>query len=452
MTTESRMIDVMPVSEVIAAMKQVVPAHKTEIESHELSMLRVLTDELIAAKPDAMYEYARFLSIGDRGLDLPKAMLRNRLGGSVILVTGGTGCVGSALMAQLVKFHPARLVSISRGITTSWPAQANAEYMIGDVRDRERMDEIIAKVRPDVIFHVVAQRSPALAEVEVHRTVTTNLFGARNVIDAAIMAHVPQVVLASTGKALRPYSPEIYTASKRAAEWQAQDACAELRISAARFTHVIDNSIVHNKLLHDDVIRLHSPEIVFYVQSALESAQLLLLAYLGAKLDEFRVYAITDLGWPVSLLDVAIGTVALRAQKVPIYISGYDPGYEEVSFPGLYDQETAGDISPLFNAFEAAADIGTPFPMVDVFDLKMAGHIAPNYRLAALEDVCNHTKSPKLIRSMLDHLSWSLLDDTLAAVPQPVLKRTISILDKHPIVLNPVHERITKTIRNYAGE
>jgi hypothetical protein len=62
---------------------------------------------------------------------------------------------------------------------------------------------------------------------------------------------VPQVVCASTGKALRPYSPEIYTASKRAAEWTASVAAAsgELLVSAARFTHVFDNSIIHQRLL-----------------------------------------------------------------------------------------------------------------------------------------------------------------------------------------------------------
>ena len=174
-----------------------------------------------------------------------------RLGGASVLVTGGTGCIGSTLMAQLARLRPGRLVGVSRGVTTGWPRQAAAEYLVGDVRDRTRMDEIIAQVRPDVIFHLAAQRSPALAEVDVHATVTTNVLGARTVLTAAAAAGVPQVVCASTGKALRPYSPEIYTASKRAAEWMATTAAAsgELLVSAARFTHVIDNSIFYERLL-----------------------------------------------------------------------------------------------------------------------------------------------------------------------------------------------------------
>jgi len=447
----------MPVSEVIAAMKQVVPAHKTDLAKNDILILKQLTKELIAAKPEAHKEYERFLGIQQRGLCMPKARLRSRLGGAVILVTGGTGCIGSTLMSELVKYHPARLVSVSRGITANWPAQAIAEYMIGDVRDRDRMNEIIQKVRPDIIFHVVAQRSPALAEVEVHRTITTNVFGTRNILDAAITNGIPQVVLASTGKALRPYSPEVYTASKRVAEWEAENACAEIQVSAARFTHVIDNSIFYTKLQQwveseDEVIRIHSSDIVFYVQSAIESAQLLLLACIGARLGEFRVHAITDLGWPISLLDVAVGTIESRLSCTPIYISGYDPGYEEVSFPGLYDQETAGDVSPLFNAFETAAMVNSPCPMVNTFDMKMSGHLECKYLLGALEVACKHTEDPLIIRPGLEAMSWAVLNDTLAAVPQPVLKRTVDILNRNLFALNPAHLRITNAIRNYAGE
>ena len=51
----------------------------------------------------------------------------------------------------------------------------------------------------------------------------------------------------------------------------------------------------------DGVIRLHSPDIAFYVQSASSPAQLLLPAGLGSQRGEFRVHAISDLGWPVGL-------------------------------------------------------------------------------------------------------------------------------------------------------
>lgn len=445
------------VSEIIDAMAGAVPARRAGLDGSEIAALRELTRELIAAKPEAPAEYARFLGIKRRALCLPEAELARRLRGASILVTGGTGCIGSTLVAELAAREPRRLVSLSRGVTTGWPRQPQAEYLPGDVRDRARVVEVIAQVRPDIIFHVAAQRSPALAEVEVHRTVSTNVLGSRNVLAAAAAAGVPQVVCASTGKALRPYSPEIYTASKRAAEWLA-GAAAEgsgLLVSAGRFTHVLDNSIVHDRLLDwaaaaDGVVRLHSPAIAFYVQSALESAQLLLIALVGAAPGDFRVHAINDLGWPVSLIDVALGVLASRNSATPIYISGYDPGYEEVPFPGLYDPVTAGDVSPLLNAYETAALELSPCPRVDAFSMRMTTDTVSHKLLATLDCVCDRTQDPAEVRSALDDLSWSLLDAALGAADRTALSRSARLICQHEETMTPVHRRITEAIKSHA--
>src|ERR1700677_1854886 len=267
------------VSEIIGAMKAVAPPGQGRLDEKTLRQLRDLTQSLIAVKDGAAEEHARFLSIAERGLCLPEAELTDRLRDATVLVTGGTGCIGSTLMAQLAARCSGRLVSVSRGVTNDRPRHPRAEYLHADVRDHAAIAELIGDVRPDLLFHVAAQRDPGLAELEVHRTVSTNVLGTRNVLTAAAAAGVPQVVCASTGKALRPYSPDMYTASKRAAEWVLSEAAAEggILCSAARFTHVVDNSIIYRRLRDgaadpDATIRLHSPEIAFYAQSALESA------------------------------------------------------------------------------------------------------------------------------------------------------------------------------------
>ena len=311
---------------------------------------------------------------------MPEAELADRLRDATVLVTGGTGCIGSTLIAQLAARCPGRLVSVSRGVTGDWPRHGRAEYPYADVRDRAAMEKLMGEVKPDLVFHVAGQRDPGLAEAEVQRTVSTNVLGTRNVLTAAAEAGVSQVICASTGKALRPYSPDMYTASKRVAEWVASSVAADsdMLCAAGRFTHVLDNSIIYKRLLswadetNGGVIRLHSPDIAFYVQSALESAQLLLLACFGSERGEFRVYAISDLGWPVSLLDLALAVLARSGSATPIYISGYDRGYEEIPFPGLYDPLTAGDVGPLLNAFEAGAVVDSPCPMVDAFRVDVA--------------------------------------------------------------------------------
>jgi hypothetical protein len=175
------------------------------------------------------------------------------------------------------------------------------------------------------------------------------------------------------------------------------------------------------------VNRLHSADIAFYAQSALESAQLLLRAGLGAARSALSVHAITDLGWPVSLLDVALGVLARTGSSAPIYFSGYDRGYEVTAFPALYDPMTAGDVSPLISAFEAARAERPPGEVADAFPLEIPSSPTLDDRLLALEDACARTREPGAVRAALDDLSWSLLYATLAAVP----RRTLAAIEHH---------------------
>ena len=442
--------------EIIARMRDAVPAGSNCQDQVALSRLSDLTQDLLASRPEAQQEHQRFLDIAQRSIAPPGRDLDAWLRGKTVLVTGGTGCIGSTLMAQLGSFCPRRLVSVSRGSGHGRPRLRRAEYARADIRDRCQLAAIFGKVRPDVVFHVAAQRDPGLAEHEVHRTVTTNVLGTRNLIDIAAEFGVPEVICASTGKALRPYSPDVYTASKRAAEWLLSDAAARrgASYSAARFTHVVDNSIIYARLLdwcEGGVIRLHSADIVFYVQSALESAQLLLGAGAGARPGALCVHALTDLGWPVSLLDVALGVLARTGSAAPIYFSGYDRGYEAAPFPGLYDPLTAGDVSPLLNAFEAARAGQSCGQAADAFPLQMASSTQPEERLRALEDTCARTQEPGAVRAALDELSWSLLDATLEAVPHPALARAARLTAPHSSDLSAEHQRMLAAIEHYAA-
>ncbi len=439
--------------EIIVRMRSIVPEGREILNTAELRRLGDLTQALLAATPGARAEYSRFLDIGQRTIGLPSAELHARLPGKSVLVTGGTGCIGSVLLAQLADLRPRRLVSVSRG-RTEGPRPDGAEYASADIRDLGRLTAVFGDVRPDVVFHVAAQRDPGLAEHEVHRTVTTNVLGTRNVIAAAAASGVSQVICASTGKALRPYSPDVYTASKRVAEWLLSQAAARdtACYSTVRFTHVVDNSIIHSRLLkwcQGSVIRLHSPDAAFYAQSAIESAQLLLGASAGASTGALRVHAITDLGWPVSLLDMALGALARTGSAAPIYFSGYDRGYEAVPFPGLYDPETAGEVSPLMNAFEAARAQRSPCPGADVFQLDVAPVPGLAERMQALEDVCARTQQPAPVREALDDLSWSLLDATLKAVPGQALARAAALTEPHRDSLNAGYRRLLAAIEHH---
>jgi nucleoside-diphosphate-sugar epimerase len=443
------------ISEIITAMREVAPAGQQDLDPGVLGELRSLTQALAAASAGAAEERARFLALRQRAIGVPEAELSAWLGGAAILVTGGTGCIGSTLIGQLARWSPRRIVSVSRGLTRRWPQAAAAEYVHADIRDADGLAAVFAAVRPDVVFHLAAQRDPGLAEREVHRTVATNVLGTSNVISAAEDSGVSRVIVASTGKALRPYSREVYTASKRAVEWLTADAArsGEASYATARFTHAVDNSIIYDRLARwcdGGVIRLHDPEIVFYAQSALEAAQLLLVAGLSARRGALRAHAITDLGWPVNLLDLALGMLAEAGSCAPVYFSGYDAGYESTPFPGLYDPRTAGDVSPLLNAFEAASAEHTVSPAVDEFTVTFPACPAGRAPLQELRDACDSGR-PEPVHAALDELSWWLLDATLSAVPRQMLERMAGLTAQFEEQLSPEFQRILAALRHHAA-
>jgi nucleoside-diphosphate-sugar epimerase len=442
---------------IIDTMRAAVPPGQATLTAEARQVLAEGTRALLEVRPEGGIEHERFLAIRRRQLCLPSGALGDWLRGARILVTGGTGCIGSTLTGLMAGLGPARVVSVSRGQTRAWLRQPGVDYRQADVRDRAWMDRLLADVRPDVVFHLAAQRDPGLAEAEVHRTVTTNVLGTRNVLAAAAQAGVGRVVCASTGKALRPYSPDVYTASKRAAEWVAAQAATSygLPAGAVRFTHVVENSLIYLRLLHwasGGVVRLHSPDISFYAQSALESAQLLLIAGLAATPGQFQVHAITDLGWPFSLLDLALDVLARAGSGSPIYFSGYSRGYEEFPFPGLYDPATAGEVSPLLNGLEAGQIGPAACPMIDSAVVPPAPDPAPTeFLLADLDQACQRTQDPGVLRGLLNELSWSLLYATLDTAPAPALARMAAQAAPFSDRLNPAHYQVFQALSGTAS-
>jgi nucleoside-diphosphate-sugar epimerase len=448
---------------IISAMHEAVPTGRRRLDGASLSVLRDGTRQLLATRRlQARAEYARFREIGQRMLSVPEAALREWIGGKTVLVTGGTGCIGSALVDLLVPLRPRRLASVSRGHTQQWPRARGAEYFHADVRDLPGLTNVFTEVRPDLIFHLAAQRDPGLAQREVRNTVTVNISGAENVLAAATSLSVPEVVLASTGKALRPYSPDVYAATKRAAEWLGWRYTVDTggRCSAARFTHVVGNSIIHRRLLRasrsgfirlygDEVIR-HGADVGFYAQSAPESAQLLLCAGLAATGGEFRVHAITDLGWPVSLLDLALGVIDRTGSDAAIYFSGDEPGYESAPFPGLYDPRTAGSISPLISAFEAASTDPSPHSPTGSFPLRFDPNSQAPQLLQALQRACAMTSRTNIIGTYLDELSWALADAAFAVMDHELLMRIIVLTSPYEAGLKDDQLQLFRAIKWHA--
>jgi nucleoside-diphosphate-sugar epimerase len=386
---------------------------------------------------------AEFRAVRDRGiqgfehqqLDLP----------SRILVTGGTGCIGTAVLQLLGSLGVDHRTSVSRRPPAPERLVDGVKYHRADIRDYSAMQSVMESERPGLVIHLAGQRQPGLAERHVAEAVSSNVIGTKSVLASAGAAEVPRVVTASTGKALRFFAPEIYAASKKFAEYLVAQGPARWGVatSSVRFTHVVDNSLVHERLLRwarsGDVVRLHAPGLAFYSQSAREAAQLLLVTSASpAKPQLPSVAALTDIGWPHDLLDLALDVIEKEGGESSISFAGFEPGYENQIFPGTFDPLQYGH-SPLFNVLEVkrlglpAAEL--PFETVEMVQGASAG---VDRAFDELESAYFAGERPSALRERLHHGSIAILKKTFAEAPLDDL-RTVASIAEHKIGEAPEH-------------
>lgn len=158
---------------------------------------------------------------------------RADLNGQTVLITGGTGSFGKAFCRQVAaEFSPKKLIVFSRDelkqyeMAQEFPADAHPymRFFIGDVRDAARLETAMRGV--DYVIHAAALKHVPIAEYNPFECIQTNVYGAQNVVTAAIKAGVQRVVALSTDKAANPIN--LYGASKLASDkiFTAADAMA----------------------------------------------------------------------------------------------------------------------------------------------------------------------------------------------------------------------------------
>jgi nucleoside-diphosphate-sugar epimerase len=336
-----------------------------------------------------------------------------------VVVTGGSGCIGTAVLQLLRHCGVPRLTSISRRPPAPHRRIPQVDYRLADVRNVVEVQQVIRAAQPELVIHLAGQRQPALAEQQVAETISANVFGTMAVLAAASRAGVTSVVTASTGKALRFYAPEVYAASKKLVEYLVSQAPGwwGLPCSAVRFTHVVDNSLIYGRLRQwaklGQPIRLHAPGIGFYAQSAREAAQLLAIASREVHATP-RLFALSDIGWPHDLFELARDVVADEASSSTISFSGYEPGYEDRLYPGTFDP-LQSETSPLFNALEAGhAVAGLSSPFVETLPLQQDPDPVVDGALAVLERCWKNRADEDATREALHEASVTLMKRAFA--------------------------------------
>lgn len=354
-------------AEIIKRIQQVVLPGKPEPQEPEvLTVLQTLTTELIEAyKAEGQLEEDPFGDVRHRRIQLYETEVASQLQGKVVLVTGGEGCVGTDLVKRLVELGVERVISVDKARNNdSLEAQPQAEktesvsLYNADVCNYEALDYIFNLEKPEIVFHLAAQRLPGLAEIKVRETIATSILGTENIIKLCESYGVEKCIFSSTGKASRYFTGEVYAASKKLAEWQFAQAVKTGKVTYAmvRFTHTLDNSAaceqIKGKIEEGKIVNVHAPHRYLTAQNLTEARHLLLNGLIFAQPGQLKFLTVSNLGWPTETLEMCLYNIVASGKNLPIYFQGLPPGYEEPFFLGQFDYSKPTEIHLLINTLE----------------------------------------------------------------------------------------------------
>lgn len=260
------------------------------------------------------------------------------LSGRTVLVTGAGGSIGRELCRQIARWEPSELIMVGHGENSIFEALLELKEafptleikpVIADMRDRERLENIFAQYKPQVVYHAAAHKHVSLMEANIEEAVTNNILGTKNLVEISVAYNVDRLVMISTDKAIRPVN--IMGATKRIAEMIVLEAGrrAGKAYSVVRFGNVLGSRgsvvpIFNRQIARGGPVTITHPDMKRYFMTIPEAVYLVLQAGgMGQGGETF----VLNMGQQVRILDLAEDLIRL---------SGLEPGRDvEIVFTGV---------------------------------------------------------------------------------------------------------------------
>jgi len=282
--------------------------------------------------------------------------------GKVVMVTGGGGSIGSELCRQIASAKPEQLIifdiyennayDIQMELRRTYP-ELNLVVLIGSVRNTKRVDQVVGKYKPDLIFHAAAHKHVPLMEDSPNEAIKNNVFGTYKLAKAAANYKVKRFVLISTDKAVNPTN--IMGASKRLCEMvvQMMNRESDTEFVAVRFGNVLGSNgsvipLFKKQIEAGGPVTVTHPDIIRYFMTIPEAVSLVLQAGYYARGGEIFVL---DMGEPVKIDTMARNMIRLSGYEpdvdIQVAYTGLRPGeklYEELLMKEEGMQETANKL------------------------------------------------------------------------------------------------------------
>ena len=279
--------------------------------------------------------------------------------GLTLMITGAGGSIGSEIVRQVIDGNPKKIVLFELSEINLYSIQEEIEtiknngmlsteiiYVLGDVKDKHRLEEIVFNHKIDYIYHAAAYKHVPI--VEYHENISeglkNNIFGTKVLCEVAVKCNVKKVVVISTDKAVRPTN--IMGASKRISEMVVQsiDANEEnTKFCIVRFGNVINSSgsvipLFRKQIAQGGPVTITHKKVTRYFMTIAEASSLVIQA--GEYATGGEVF-ILDMGEQVKILDLAERLIYLSGRNISHDGQGEGIQIQEVGLrPGekLYEE------------------------------------------------------------------------------------------------------------------
>ncbi len=271
---------------------------------------------------------------------LNRDIMKELVKGKRILITGAGGTIGGELVRQIASYLPENitlfensehnLYQIDKELDEKYPEIVKTP-VIGDIRDRKKLDITFAEHKPQIVFHAAALKHVPMSELNISEAVLTNIIGTKNISDACIDASVEEMVMISTDKAVNPTN--VMGATKRVAEGYihaigqaGKNKCT--KFVTIRFGNVLGSTgsvipLFKRQVEEGGPVTVTDPKVTRFFMTVREAVELVLQAAALSMSDDAydsRIYVL-DMGEPVLIKDLAEQVIRLAGLKPEIDIA-----------------------------------------------------------------------------------------------------------------------------------